>query len=109
MDSDLRLKRMFAKLNRRYWSGELPADTCVWWEPCGDTFGKTNLVEDANIFAIRIDPSILGMGVYTELILTHEMAHVATWLRTKRLKDHGGVFDAEIQRLTGYRSYRKLL
>ena len=45
MDSDLRLKRMYAKLNRRYWCGELPADTCVWWEPCADTFGKTVLVE----------------------------------------------------------------
>ena len=110
MDSDRALKRMYSRFNRTYFNGELPETTLVWWEPCSDADGRTESPEnDPASLVIKLDPSLYSHGRLTKLVLLHEMVHVLMWARGARVEDHGRLFDAEIQRLTEYREYRKLL
>lgn len=108
MESDLKLRRLYRKLNDQYWAGELP-DVAIWWEPCSSAAGLTFEIAGAEHLGITLDPCLVGLPKYTKLVLLHEMAHVRLWGRGGRVTDHGRAFDQEMQRLAGMRTYRKLL
>lgn len=108
MTSDPQLRFWLLRFNELYYGGELPTDRiAVWWEPCGKDAATTRL-EDEDEYVIRVDPSLTGLLRHAKKDLLHEMAHVKLW-PFRKLKDHGKRFDAEIQRLCGFRSYRRLL
>ena len=65
IDSDLRLKRLYAKSNRRYWAGELPTNTAFWGEPCADASAKPVEIDGAEQMGIKIDPYAMGLGRYS--------------------------------------------
>jgi hypothetical protein len=81
----------------------------IWWEPCQDAANKTFEIDGAELLGIEIDPCMMALKRTTKLPLIHEMVDVKTGPQVNRLKDPGDVFDAAIQRLTTFRSCRKLL
>lgn len=114
MTSDPYLRRWYLHFNEKFFEGALPEETELWWQPCGANMALTfelHPAVDGNpaILAITFDPSLMGLKKITRLVLCHEMCHVKLWARGYKLKDHGRRFDEEIQRLTGFRDYRKLL
>lgn len=114
MHSDPKLRRWYLKFNADFFGGELPDDVEVYWAPGGTDAGRTFQIAppmDGNPaqLAITIDPCFMGIPRHAKIILAHEMCHVKLWPRGERLTHHGTTFDEEIQRLTTFRAYRKLL
>jgi hypothetical protein len=109
----MKLKRWYCSFNRKYFNGELPEDLQIWWEPLGPNAQETVLVvdgEDGNPpeLAIKVDPSMAMFPKLTKLLLLHECIHVKLWPR-QGVKDHGRLFDEEMQRLLSYQQVRKLI
>ena len=109
MNSDLGLRRKYNAFNKRYFNGELPSNTVIWYEPCVRACGETVEIDGAEELGIKIDPSVLVFSRLLDQTVIHEMAHVRLWPLGYKLKDHGNRWDEEIKRLTTYKSYRKLL
>lgn len=107
------LRRIYRAMNQKYWDGQLP-DVDVYWEPCGDKDGMvTREVHPATEgepaeLEIIVDPSLKLFPNALRLKMGHEQVHVFTW-QLRKLADHGDVFDREIRRLCGYKSFRKLI
>lgn len=113
MKSDPQLRRWYLGYNRELFGGELPEDTvAIMWEPCGGAVAETQPCDDGE-FIIRVNPCLRGVGSKphhscARLALIHEMAHVKL-LPNSRLAYHGTKFDEEMQRLSQFKSFRKLL
>lgn len=100
MTSHLSLKRLFNYYNRRYFNGELPANTQIVWSPLNGAHGQC-WPEDR---VIHIDPPLQAHVNYLRIILLHEMAH----LKHPRA-GHGKRFQSEIDRLYAAGAFRGLL
>lgn len=81
--SDRKLKRMYNRLNRNLFNGELPDNTEVWWESVSGCVGLCSLEgsgttfdESSDTYFIRINPAIAWSTNQTEFTLIHEMAHI---------------------------------
>jgi predicted SprT family Zn-dependent metalloprotease len=108
MTSDPKLRRWLLKYNRLHFAGELPVERIViYWEPTGRASASTDYIDGE--YVIRLDPMQAGLPRKVKLDINHEMAHVKLWPLGKKIADHGNRFDAEIQHLCSFRSYRKLL
>jgi SprT-like family len=85
--TDKRLERLFARYNRRYWNGKLPAYSVrVDSTYRGGYCDKTKRTITLNVESMGSDREIRGA-------LLHEMAHGATRV------DHGTIWRAEMARL----------
>lgn len=105
MTSDRQLKRWFNSYNDRFFAGQLPADTVVYYDVVVGAYGDCDRIDDQ--FVIRIQPGLCGWQTLAKLTLIHEMAHVATWGKSKN--PHGAAFDREIQRLMQFKAVRRLI
>jgi len=106
MESHWSLRRFYLFINRRWFNGELPLDTILTWEPCGDDrWASCELLSDGR-FHIRIDRAVRGIHSYWLQLLFHEMAHIQVYLTTgrwincdKRIHGKKSLFQAEMKRL----------
>lgn len=100
MDSDRQLKRAYLRFNRRFFGGQLPHDTVVYWQPLsGDDGASCPVWEVAhNKFVITIDPRWSASKWVWQMILIHECAHLHLWRKSPR-HQHGKVFQQEMLRL----------
>ena len=98
MRSDPRLKRIYRRLNRRYFSGELADDTIVHFGTPEDN-GESEM-EWSTPRVITINSVLLGLGWWNaiEMDLVHEMVHLK--LGTIQCGRRGTQFYQEMQRLT---------
>ncbi len=98
--SDRQLKTWYCKFNRKYWNGELPEDTILYWEPLSADAGVTCPVFEVadGKFVIKIDPMYSGMKKVWKTILLHEMCHVRLWPNHSR-HEHGKIFQQEKDRI----------
>lgn len=71
------LPRAYRKLNKRWFSNKLPADTIVGWAPIKD-MGCTVDGPHGRL-VVAINKSFRKWPVQAECTLLHEMVHVATW------------------------------
>lgn len=106
MNSDPQLRRWYLAFNRKYFRGELPEETAVFWEPDGGHLGTTMKMPDGE-FVIRIDPALRFSSRMAKIWLLHEMAHISTWNQKHRA--HGRKFKEEINRLYHCGAYISLL
>lgn len=95
MESHWSLRRFYLFLNRKWFDGELPADTVVTWEPCQTdcVWAECEHRLDGR-YHIRIDPRMKDMKEFMLLLLLHEMCHVKVWGA-----NHGRRWKAEMRRL----------
>jgi hypothetical protein len=89
MNSAISLKRLFNRLNHKWWGGQLPEVTCLW-RPCDDALGKTIREYDErgqllNI-EIWIDPKIEALDCVVRLTMLHEMGHIVDARHGKKWK-----------------------
>ena len=100
MASHISLKRLFNFYNRRYFNGELPADTQLVWSPLDGAHGKCWPVDKI----IHIDPPLQSHVSYLRIVLLHEMVHLKHPRAT-----HGKLFHSEIDRLYAAGAFKGLL
>jgi hypothetical protein len=86
--TDLRLRRLFRRFNKRYWSGKLPTFSCVIGS-C-DAMGQC----DSNTRTITIDITQHPHDREVRATLLHEMAQVAS-----HNSGHGVKFFAQLEKL----------
>ena len=110
MKNDPTLRRWFLKYNKLLFDNKLPLNTICLWEPLGPAVGETSiLVKDPMQFIIKVDPCIMGLRRFTRQTLVHEQAHIKLWPLGDKEALHGKAWDEEIQRLTKFRCYRRML
>jgi hypothetical protein len=109
MQSDRQLRTAYAKYNRLFWNGELPANTILIWEPTPKCDGVTCPVFELadNCFEIKIDPALKGEPCWWRIVLLHEMCHVSIWRRHPK-HSHGKVFVDEKDRIYALGALKKL-
>lgn len=90
------LGKLYAEYNKLYFGGELPVIPVCWGRTSPGTAAEFWPGQDMRIV---IHPTIkrCGLDKYTKILLLHECAHVK--LRNRRIKDHGRVWQKEMQRL----------
>lgn len=105
MTSDPELLSQYRKYNRLLFGGKLRADVILYWDAlegldaeCSDEIIPGSIV-------IRVNTAFAGWKNQWRICLIHEMAHLHLW----PYEAHGEPWDREIQRLTTFKSYRKLL
>lgn len=107
--SDRQLKNQFAKYNRKYWSGELPEHTVLYWEPLPADATTCPIYEvDRGQFVIKLNPFVKGLSSFWKINLLHEMIHLALWERHPRHL-HGKLFKEEQARIYALGAYQGLL
>ena len=98
MRSDPVLKRHYNRINKRFFLGELPQDTCVrWLDPDEDDprledkiFGYAGKADDGyHKYQIVLSRTMNGPASSKMTSLVHECIHIATGLRD----DHGEAFE----------------
>jgi len=101
VDSDRQLKLWYSKYNAKWFGGELPTDTVIYWKPLSADAGKSCPIFEVadGKFEINIDPKHSGTDWAWKLILLHEMAHLKLWKKFPR-HQHGKAFQEEMQRLS---------
>lgn len=105
MHSDPRLRRIFLRLNRRYFGGRVPRKTRVVWRMPGrgQDMGQDNVGEFQPCIGgrplILMHPHLARRERAKQLreTLVHEMAHAMTWMGSKVA--HGTRFQREESRL----------
>lgn len=105
MTSDPELLSEFKKYNRLLFGNSLRNDVILFWDAMD---GLDAEIDDRLIkgkFTIRMNTALAGWKNQWRICLIHEMAHLHLW----PYEFHGEAWDREIQRLTKYKSYRKLL
>lgn len=112
MTSDPTLRRLYLRYNKLFFNGELPLEVAIYWAPLGDAVGMSedapaSLKKEGASYLIRIDPVLGGLPRFIRQTVVHEMAHIK--LFKQNISDHGKEWDKEIQRLTKFRAYRKML
>lgn len=113
MKSDRTLKKHYDNLNRRFFRGELPQNTCVrWLDPEQDDeakledklFGYADHARDGrHKYQIVLSRKLCGPASVRMTSLIHEMIHLCTGLRD----DHGEAFERVRQTLSDRGIYRK--
>jgi hypothetical protein len=106
MASEPKLKRQYMRLNRKWFHGELPPDTEVYWEASGHSAFTTK--HDDGHFIIKFDPGIAQYERYVEIVMLHECVHVEQWHYHRRAT-HGLKFWARIVQLFLQGAYKDLL
>lgn len=113
MTSDAKLKRLYTRLNRKYFNGQLRDDVAVFWEPCQDNIAVTFEFDapdpghpDEYELGIRFDPQVAGLPSVIRARMLHEMCHVKTWDKRRR-SEHGNGFWAEMDRLWQTGAFRQ--
>ena len=111
--SDRKLRRWYREFNKKWFEGQLPANTEVWYEHvegacamveydgCGVTFD-----ESTDTFLIRINPALGWSNRLAAFALLHEMCHIAVGLNPKY--NHGVRFQHRMLLLAGAGAFRKL-
>ncbi len=109
MQSDRQLRLAYNRYNSRYWNGELPNNTVLYWEPTPKCDGVTCPIFEISdgCFEIKLDPALKGEPCWWKLVLLHEMIHVAIWKKHPK-HQHGRVFEAEKDRLYALGALKKL-
>lgn len=110
MQSDRGLKRIFARFNKKYWSGELAEHTVIYWEPLSADAAQTCPVYevDRGQFVIKVDPYVKGDHKRTKINVLHEMIHLALWERHPK-HQHGKLYKDEEKRIYLMGAYQGLL
>lgn len=112
MKSDRTLKKYYDRINKRFFQGELPQNTCVrWLDPDEDDprledkiFGYTDLANDGyHKYQIALSKKMCGPASARATTLIHEMIHVYTGMRD----DHGPAFESARQMLSDRGIYKK--
>src|ERR1700693_5595791 len=113
MRSDKSLKKHYTRINKKFFLGELPQNTCVrWLDPEQDDeaklenklFGYADKAEDGrHKYQIVLSRGLNGPASTRLTSLIHEMIHLATNLRD----DHGEAFERVRQMLSDRGIYRK--
>jgi hypothetical protein len=110
--SDPVLKRHYNRINKRFFLGELPQDTCVRWLDSDEddprledkVFGYADKANDGyHTYQIALSRTLNGPSSSRMSTLIHEMIHLATNLRD----DHGEAFERVRQTLSDRGVYRK--
>src|SRR4051812_49413097 len=101
MDSSARaLKRLYNRLNKKYWNNNLPADVVCIWRPCDDAVARTWHFFDEHGKLIRIeiwiDPKLEAIDSAVRAAMLHEMCHVE--VHHKR-QSHGIKWEQAMDRL----------
>lgn len=109
MQSDRRLKLAYNQYNKKYFDGELPEGTILYWEPIAKCDGVTCPVWEVSdgCFIIKIDPALKSEPCWWRLVLLHEMCHVKLW-RQHPKHEHGKVFEDEKDRIYALGALKKL-
>ncbi len=105
------LARMFAKLNRRYFDGELPQPTLTWSQRRTRTIlGHHDGVHDTIVISKTLDARDVPEW-FVEYILYHEMLHIKHPARliNGRRYYHTKAFRAEEQRFPFYQQAQEWL
>lgn len=89
------LKRLYRKLNKRWFGGRLPKDTIIVWSDILGT-GAARCSEEGGQYIIRLNTNYRSSRV-VGLSLLHEMAHIATF---DEKAEHGPRWLAEMHRLS---------
>jgi len=110
MQSDRALKNQFAKYNRKYWAGQLPEHTVIYWEPQNADAATTCPIYevDHGQFVIKLDPYVKGLGKFWKINLLHELVHLALWVKHPK-HQHGKLFKEEEARIYAMGAYTGLL
>jgi hypothetical protein len=107
MTSDPELAKAYRRYNRIWFRNRLPSldRVVLYWDSIPGLDGECSDDIIPGKWVIRIQTAFAGWSNQWRIVLAHELAHLANWPYEK----HGPKFDAEIQRLTKFKSYRKLL
>jgi hypothetical protein len=98
------LKRIYNRLNRLYFDGDLP-DIEIVWEPTGDAIALSHYCsEGIEIARLTFDPALKGYNKIIKTYMMHEMIHI----KYPKI-GHGERFKAELDRLWDKGAYYKLL
>jgi hypothetical protein len=112
MQSARQLRNAFLRFNRRYWNGELPEHTVLYWEPLPadkDDASTCPVYEvDHGQFKIILDPLYKSCGTHWKINLLHEMIHLALWVKHPK-HAHGKLFKEEQKRIYLMGAYQGLL
>lgn len=100
--SHLQLRRLYCRLNRRYFASKLP-NIPVIWAPCDDAHGVVTFSGNDPI-KLEMDTTLMDTTRVTEIVMLHEMCHIKLCSI-----EHGKVFKQEIRRLVSLGAYDKLL
>jgi hypothetical protein len=114
--SDKCLKRWYNKINKKFFAGELPSNTCVRWisereqEKFEDLYfawtsniEKTDQADGRHKYCIVISKNKNPGRTAMIATLVHEMCHVATEMRD----DHGPAFEAKRQMIADRGIFKK--
>lgn len=77
----------------------------MYWDAMAELFGEVDDELIPGKFAVRINTMLAGWPNLAQIVLLHEMAHIAVWPD----ETHGAAWDKEMRRLCRFKSYRKLL
>ncbi len=110
--SDRTLKKHYDRINKRFFLGELPQNTCVRWLDIDEDegqledklFGYTDHANDGyHKYQIVLSKKMCGPASSRMTTLIHEMIHVCTGMRD----DHGEAFERVRQMLSDRGIYKK--
>lgn len=102
--SDAELRRWYRQYNRRWFADELPDDIDVLYAPVDGLCGEVSEGEAGDLI-VRINPAYALDTRIARITLLHEMAHIKLWPK----RNHGTVFQRELQRLAIAGAYKGLL
>ena len=112
--SDRKLKRWYREFNQKWFDGQLPANTEVWWENvdascasvdydgCGATFD-----ESTDTWLIRINPALGWSPRLSKFALIHEMVHIAEDIPNPK-RAHGAKFQYRMLLLAAAGAFKDL-
>jgi hypothetical protein len=108
MTSDPELKAAYRRYNRLLFGNSLRPDVITCWDVLEKPHRLDAELSDEIVkgrFTLRIHEKFKEQKNQWVLLMIHEMAHLHVWPYDR----HGEHYDREIERLTKYKSYRKLL
>ena len=112
--SDRRLKRWYNAINKKWFDGQLPANTEVWYEHVQDACAMVEydgcdvtFDESTDTWLIRINPALAWSSRLARFALIHEMVHIAVGIGGKR-KAHGAKFQYRMMLLAASGAFKDL-
>ena len=103
-----KLKKLYDRLNRKYFGGKLPADTKVCWGNTLKWQGSIGLCHYSEPPRIEVAAELKTYVRLTESTVLHEMVHLKLFNTKWREPDHGPLFQKEMLKLARAGAFRRL-
>lgn len=104
--ANYRLRKSFDDNNELFFNNQLERPTILEYRRLRDAAGETTYLDDG-MTSLVIHEDLIKFERLTEIVLLHEMAHIANGRNYK--PDHGLLHDAELHRLYLSGAYADLL